>query len=230
MPSIVVPAFNEEASIGAAVTALLELEGVKVVISDDGSRDKTVAVARGRIGGREDFRVIEGPHQGKGAALTRGLDACKGDVLGFLDADLSAGPEELMRLFAVLDDEDVEMAVGSREMPDSIIPKEQPLLRRLLGSIYSLFTRALFGIEVRDFQCGCKAFRRELWDNVDVRSKGFIFDTELIVKAASKGFTIREVPITWTDHPASKVNSVRDPLLMLAGLIRLKLEMMGWVR
>lgn len=224
MRSIVVPTYNEEERIGSCLGALLQLDGVEIIISDDGSSDGTVTIAKKLLKGRKNTQVLSGARKGKGAALINGFDSCKGDVMGFLDADLSAKPSELERLFKMVEDSKADLAIGSRELAGSILPIKQPFHRRVLGTLFSVFARLLFRTNVRDFQCGCKAFTRDLWEAVDVKSEGFVFDTELIAKA--KGFRIKEVPITWENDERSKVDPIKDPLSMFFGLIRIKWQML----
>jgi glycosyltransferase involved in cell wall biosynthesis len=226
MRSIVVPTYNEEERIVRCLEALLELDGVEIIISDDGSSDGTLETARSFLTDNKNVEVIGGGHKGKGAALIKGFDSCKGEVMGFLDADLSAKPSELERLFERVEDSKADLAIGSRELAESVLPIKQPFHRRLLGNGYSVFARLLFGVNVRDFQCGCKAFTRELWEAIDVKSEGFVFDTELIARAKAKGFRIKEEPITWTNDRRTKVHPVKDPITMFLGLIRIKLHML----
>jgi glycosyltransferase involved in cell wall biosynthesis len=226
MRSVVVPTYNEEERIERAIQALLKLKDVEIIISDDGSNDKTKEIAKRLSRKHKNIRVIVGAHSGKGGALIRGFNSSKGDVLGFLDADLSAKPTELEKVLEVVESGRADLAIGSRELSGSVIPLRQPIYRRILGISYSLLARALFGVKVKDFQCGCKAFRRELWSKVNPRAPGFVFDTELIALAGHKGFKIEEVPITWTNDRRSKVHPVKDPLNMLTGLLKIKWRLM----
>jgi glycosyltransferase involved in cell wall biosynthesis len=222
MRSIVVPTYNEESRIGAAIRALADFDDTEIIVSDDGSTDGTLEKVQDLIKDNKNVKLLRGGHLGKGAALINGFNASEGDVLGFLDADLSAKPSELLKLFQEVEKGRADLAIGSREMPASNISQKQPFHRRILGNLYSLIARALFGVDIRDFQCGCKAFKRELWEAINVKSKGFVFDTDLIAKAHNKGFKLVEIPITWRNDERTKVNSFSDPLKMFLDLIRIK--------
>jgi len=222
MRSVVVPAYNEEGSIAACLKALLEIEDAEIIVSDDGSEDATLELARELARGSGRIRVVSGEHKGKGAALKRGFAEARGEVIGFLDADLSAPPSELEKLFRIVEGGEADLAIGSRDLPGSVIPVEQPSHRRLLGSAYSFLARALLGLPIKDFQCGCKAFTREVLKALDLREDGFVFDTELIAQAAWKGYRVVEVPILWRDEKGTKVKALRDPLRMMLGLLRLR--------
>ncbi|MGZ7134178.1 MAG: glycosyltransferase, partial [Halobacteriota archaeon] len=160
---------------------------------------------------------------GKGAAVKRGLKLAKGDVLGFIDGDGSIHPKELMRVAATIDD-GADLAVGSRDLRTSVIVRPQPLSRRVSGSIYSLLARALLDTHIKDFQCGCKVFRRDVWNSLTITCDGFGFDTELIAKAHKERFVIVEVPITWSNQFNSKVRISRDVLPMLKCILKTRAQ------
>ena len=220
MKSIVIPAFNEVDNIERAVKATLELEDIEVIISDDGSTDGTLKAA-GELAKLENVLLVSDKNKGKGAAIKRGLEIANGDILGFLDADLSAHPKALLRLFKEIEN-GADVAIGSRDLPESIIPIKQPVYRRFMGYVYRNFTRWLFKIDIMDFQCGLKVFKREVWENVNVRTDGFAFDTELIARAHKKGYAIKEVPITWQNFRRSKVNLLLDPVKMFIELLKIR--------
>jgi glycosyltransferase involved in cell wall biosynthesis len=174
-----------------------------------------------------DVRLSSSPVlAGKGAAVRRGLALATGEVLGFIDGDASIHPRDFMRVAARID-QGADLAVGSRNLRGSIIAFPQPLSRRLSGSIYAMLARLLLDTTIRDFQCGCKAFRREVWDALTITCDGFAFDAELIAKADREGFNIVEVPIRWSNKANSKVRVTRDALPMLRCLLKTRAEVRG---
>jgi len=220
MKSIVIPAYNEADDIEVVVKAILKLGDIEVIISDDGSTDGTGKVAR-ELAKRENVQLVSDENGGKGAAIKRGLEIANGNILGFLDADMSAHPKELLKLFKEID-VGADVAIGSRDLPESFIPIKQPVHRRFLGKVYRTFTRKLFGIDIMDFQCGLKVFKREVWENIEVQTNGFAFDTELIARASKLGYKIKEVPITWQNSEKSRVNPLVDPIKMFIELIKIR--------
>ncbi len=90
-----------------------------------------------------------------------------------------------------------------------------------------MLARTLVDTNVKDFQCGCKAFRRSLWDSLHITCEGFAFDTELIAQAHTRGFSIAEVPITWNNKASSKVKVNRDVWPMLKCLLKVRAEVRG---
>jgi dolichyl-phosphate beta-glucosyltransferase len=220
MISVVIPAHNEADGIGELLEAFTTFAGLELIIAEDASTDGTAAIVQ-EFASRHDNVVLTSSSTvtGKGAAVKRGLALASGDVLGFVDADGSVHPRDFMRIAEAID-RGADLAVGSRDLPASVIIRAQPLSRRVFGSVYSFLARVLFNINIRDFQCGCKAFRREVWAAIDVACAGFAFDAELIAKAHKQGFTIVELPITWSDKSSSKVNVARDAFPMLKCLLK----------
>jgi dolichyl-phosphate beta-glucosyltransferase len=225
MISIVIPAHNEADEIGGLLEAFSAFAGVELIVAEDASTDGTLDIVREFVS-RNDNVVLTSSRtlSGKGAAVKRGLALAKGDVLGFIDGDGSIHPRDFMRVAAAIND-GADLAVGSRNLPASVILRPQPLSRRFLGSIYGLLARALLGTDLKDFQCGCKAFRRGVWTAPSVSCEGFAFDAELIARAHKQGFTIVEVPITWSDKSNSKVRVARQALPMLRCLLKTRAEM-----
>ena len=224
MISVVIPAHNEADHIGELLEAFGAYEGLELIVAEDASKDGTQEIVR-EFASRNNNVVLTSSRTlaGKGAAVKRGLALAKGDVLGFIDGDGSIHPRDFMRVAAAIDG-GADLAIGSRALPTSIIVRLQSLQRRVAGLIFSIFARALLEIDVRDFQCGCKVFRRGVWTAPSVACEGFAFDAELIAKAHKQGFTIVEVPITWSDKSNSKVSITRQALPMLKCLLKTRAE------
>jgi hypothetical protein len=227
MISVVIPAHNEADGIGELLKGFTAFAGLELIVAEDASTDGTVAIVQ-EFASRHDNVVLTSSSalKGKGAAIKRGLALACGEVFGFVDADGSICPRDFMRVAETIN-RGADLAVGSRDLPASVIVRAQPLARRVFGSIYSFLARVLFDINLRDFQCGCKAFRREVWDTVDVACDGFAFDVELIAKAHKEGFTVVELPITWSDKSNTKVNVARDAFPMLKCLLKTRAAIRG---
>ena len=222
--AIVLPAYNEEARLGAGLDELFAwLEGdearaalpasVHVLVVDDGSTDGTAAIvhhrreARGGDGVPPRLSVVSVPHGGKGAAVRAGMVASEADLVVFADADMATPPGQLAPLVAALRDHDV--ALGSRIQPDgSDMRATQPLFRRLLGRAFHLLASAWVVGPVEDTQCGFKGFRREAAHDLFRRQRvtSIVFDVEIIYLARARGYSIAIVPIRWSDRRGSRMH------------------------
>jgi glycosyltransferase involved in cell wall biosynthesis len=227
MISVVILAHDEADEIGGLLDEFSAFEGLELIIAEDASTDRTPDIVQEFARHNDNVMLSSSPVlAGKGAALRRGLALATGDVLGFIDGDASIHPGDFMRVAATID-QGADLAIGSRKLRGSIIAIPQPLSRRLSGSIYRTLARLLLDTTIRDFQCGCKAFRREVWEAITLTCDGFAFDAELIAKAHRRGFTIVEVPITWSNKANSKVSLTRDTLAMLRCLLKTRAEVLG---
>ena len=225
MISIAVPASNEGGSIGRLLEELIKFDDIQIIIAEDASTDGTREVAEGFTSEHKMVKLTSSIiRRGKGAAIKRALKLADGEVLGFIDADMSIHPREFMRLVSAIDS-GADIAIASRRLSQSVITYKQPIMRELFGATYVALAKLLLKINISDFQCGCKAFRRELWEDLDIHCDRFAFDTELIAKAHRRGFKIVEVPITWSNKTNSKVHALSDSMDMFKSLLEIRREL-----
>jgi len=194
--SLVVPCFNEAEILADSTENILAcLPSVarrfEVILSDDGSSDETLDIIRSLDEQHGEIRWVTGPHEGKGSALTRGFRSARGEVQAFLDADLEIAPEYLRDLLAALRD-GADIAIGSKYAASG-----RRKSRKMATVVYNTMVRTLFGSRIQDHQAGIKAFRRDVALKIlpAMTSRGWIWDTEFLVRAAAEGFSVREIPI-----------------------------------
>jgi glycosyltransferase involved in cell wall biosynthesis len=220
--SVVIPAYNEEARLGATlarVTAWLRARGGawEVIVADDGSRDATreIAAAAG-------VRVLTLPHAGKGAAVRAGMLAATGARVLFSDADLATPIEELDKLDAELD-RGADIAIASRALSGARIATRQHPLREAMGRTFNLIVRALMLGGIKDTQCGFKLFTRAAAQDLFGRATidGFAFDVEILWLARGR-YAVAEVPVTWRHVEESKVSPGTDAMRMFVDVVRLR--------
>lgn len=228
--SIVVPAFDEEASIGGTLDEIvryLASSGLshEIIVVDDGSTDGTAAVVRERSLAAPAIRLIAlETNQGKGAAVRRGVLEARGAVIAFLDADLPYELQNLGNAIALVHSGATEIAVGGRDLPASDHDPSYPLLRKLLGRTFSLIVRALLVPGIPDTQCGLKAFAASAAKVLFAESKlqRFGFDFEVLFLARKYGFRIERIPVSMSHRHASKVRLLADSARMLADVVRVR--------
>jgi len=222
--SLIIPAYNEEERIGSLLIDLIGFGGEIIIISD-GTDATASIVSRFTVENPDcDITCISSPDRlGKGGGIARGMKKATRKYIGFMDADGSTGIEEMNQIFSHLDHADG--VIGSRWMPESMIPIRQGLMRRVQSRVFNILIRILFGLPYADTQCGAKAFRRELIDSIlnTVESTGFEFDVELLWRARNAGYDVIELPISWSDRGGSSVR-MTDSIAMLAGLLRIRIR------
>jgi len=160
--------------------------------------------------------------RGKGAAITAGFEALETDLLAFADADGSTPPGELARIIDAAADPAVDLTVGSRRHPDATVATSQSPAREHLGDAFAWAARQLLDVSLYDYQCGAKAITAESWQQVSrhLTQLGFAWDVDLIAVAGALGYTVREVPIEWHDHPDSTVPPIRTSIELGRTLLR----------
>src|SRR4051812_47155401 len=209
--SLVIPAYNEEAAIAAAVAeaddTLARLAAdYEVIVVDDGSRDDTFAAATAAARGRPKVRVLRhGANRGYGAALRTGFEAARCDRVAFTDADCQFDLTDLARLVPLADR--VPIVAGYR------IDRKDPWRRRFLSRGYNLMARTLLGTRVRDCDCALKVFRRAELSHILPNSTNFFVNTEMLTRARQRDFAVAEVGVTHRPrrHGASKVSMTDVP-------------------
>jgi dolichyl-phosphate beta-glucosyltransferase len=228
MLSIVIPAFNEAARIGASLKKIDEFMRhsslkYEVIVVDDGSTDETPSiVTQAKI---KDLRLIQNPkNQGKGFTVRNGVLAATGDYVLFTDADLSAPIEELTKLIDVAVKERADVVIGSRALDRTYIEKHQSRFRELGGIAFNLMVRTFLWLPIQDTQCGFKLFHRLRSRPVFERqtTAGFGFDPELLFLAKRNGLKIREVPVRWSHAEGSKVRFMQHATVMFLDLLRIR--------
>ena len=219
---VLIPVFNEAATIGDIVDRA-RLRG-PVLVVDDGSTDATAA--RAAAAGAEVVTLEA--RRGKGAALRRGFaEARRRGVARVvtLDGDGQHEPDEIPRLLKVATEEPAALVIGGRltgltESPGRVIPAARLAALRVAG----FFIDWLSGVAVLDTQSGFRVYPASLLAAVSPRRGGFVLETEMLLRAADRGVTIREVPVTpiHFEDRRSRFRPARDGLAVgtyLAGRI-----------
>ena len=224
-----IPSYNEELRLPATLERLAEYLPTlglrtEVLVVDDGSRDRTAAVAESFA--RENFRAARaGERDQSRKRLQRApRDAgSHGDMVLFTDADLSAPIEESDKLIGALKN-GYDVAIGSRAMDRSLISTHESLFREFAGIIFNKIVRIILRLPFVDTQCGFKAFRRERCRIIfeQQRIEGFGFDPELLYLARHHGLRSIEIPVRWGHSPATKVSMLRDSLKMFVDIFAIR--------
>lgn len=196
----------------------------EVIVAEDGSTDGTDVAIEKLVEEIPEVRHLHFDRRlGKGLALKRAFRDGHGDIMMFMDADLSTSLEHLPELVnAILKGSHV--VIGSRYTKGSKL--KMPLNRYVTALLYNFLIRALFRDGVGDHQCGFKAFeRRTLMNLLDfVEDNWFFFDTELLIRAKKMGYNVAEVPVNWVE-PRGRISTFR----LLRDGVRMGIQML-WLR
>jgi glycosyltransferase involved in cell wall biosynthesis len=207
--SVVMPCLNESETLASCIRkahAGLAAAGVsgEVVVSDNGSTDGSQAIAS-RLGAR----VVSVPEKGYGAALLAGIRAARGDFVIMADSDDSYDFSELSPFVDKLRDGHA-LVMGNR-FKGGIRPGAMPPLHRYLGNpVLSGLGRVFFGSPCGDFHCGMRGFDRASILDLDLRTTGMEFASEMVVKATIAGLRIAEVPTTLSPDGRSRPPHLRS--------------------
>lgn len=213
--SIIIPAYNESATIVRTLTLVREyLEGqgmsFEVIVSADGN-DGTRERAREVAGDDERFTVLGTAQRGgKGRGVRAGVQIARGQIIGFVDADYKTPIEEAERILPWFE-QGYEVVIGSRGMGDSKIERRQKLYRRVGSRVFAFGMRTVTGLRnVVDTQCGFKFFTKRAARDIFSRQRidGYMFDVEILRLAQVLGYKIKEVGIRWHDDGDSRLDLV----------------------
>ena len=227
--SIVIPAYNESARIGRTLSEVIrsiEKNGwnAEVLVVNDGSTDDTTAIVQSFATAHPIIRLIENEgNRGKGYSVRHGMLAAAGSIVMFTDADLSSPMDEAERLFAALR-EGADVAIGSRWLERKRQTIHQPLYRQFFGRCFNAVTRMVMRLPFADTQCGFKAFTSSAAQTIFQlqRIERWGFDPEILFIALKRGYTVREVAVTWGHDERSRISYLKDGIKMLEELMYIR--------
>ena len=189
--SIVLPAYNEEESLGVAVERALAampdlVDEFELIVVDDGSTDATHAIGLELIKQHHPtVRLAAHPaNRGYGAALRTGFSLARFDLVFYTDSDNQFDLTDLRHFLPLITEYD--LIVGFR------VYRYDTVLRSMLSWIYNQIVKVLFRVRVRDVDCSFKLFRREVLDAIEVECEDFFVDAELVAKARRWNFRLLE--------------------------------------
>ena len=224
--SIIIPAYNEEKRIGATLKDYLHYFSKKrkkfeIIVVTDGCIDKTVGIVKS-FKSKHVKNLNYGKKLGKGSAILKGFENANGNIIGFVDADESVKPEDFHKMALLIGE--YECVVASRRTEDSKILTKQPIRRRALGRGYNIMVNLLFGLRIKDTQCGAKVFTKNAIKTIlaEVGTKGYSFDVEILWRLRRRKFKIKEYPVTWMHMKEGAFNVRKHAFKMLIEIMKLR--------
>ena len=201
----------------------------EIIVADDGSTDATPKVFASAVGALSrshiQFHLLQLPHRGKGSAVRAGVQAAKGDPIVFLDSDLTIPVEIIDRFIRALN-EGADIAIASRYVKGSVV--KRPWWRSLLGVVFRRCVHLLVPVDVKDTQCGGKAYNAEAAKELFALSRleGFSFDAEVLFLARRAGHRVTEIPFTLVQDRVTSIDFVAQAPRMLRDLARIRMNAM----
>jgi glycosyltransferase involved in cell wall biosynthesis len=194
--SVLVPVKDEEESIrelATRVTAVLDQLGrsFELIFVDDGSADGTVQRIREAHTADPRIKLVRLRRNfGKAAALSAGFDQSRGRIIITMDGDLQDDPDEIPRFLETMEEKDLDLVSGWKHQ------RRDPVSKRLPSLLFNWVTRRIAGVDLHDFNCGFKAYRREVLEQISVYGE---LHRYIPVLASRRGFTVGEIPVN--HHP-----------------------------
>lgn len=238
--SVVIPCYNEVKNIKAgAINKVFDfLTGQnyawEIIVVDDGSSDQSVELVSEFIKSHPNVSVLKNPHQGKAYTVISGMLAGKGKIILFSDMDQATPISEVLKILPWFE-KGYDVVIGSR----SGERKGAPLSRIVMARGFMLLRSIILGLwQISDTQCGFKAFRREVAQNLFGRLKIYGqkktsvegamvaagFDVETLFLAAKLGYKIKEVSVQWVYKETKRVGAIRDSYLGLRDIITVRIN------
>lgn len=233
--SIIVPVYNEAKRLQPALEKLHHYtqslqQSWELIFVDDGSTDDTVAKIAQYTQLKSQTITLH-RNTGKGGAVKEGMLSAQGAYRAFIDADMATPPQELTKLFSALE-QGADIAIGSRINEQGIDlrhvgTKPQSLTRRIMGKAFRLVATRPFLGNIRDSQCGAKAFTAEAAQTLFPQQQinRWAFDIELLYLAKKMKLKVVEVPVDWSAQEDSKLK----PSVALAFSTLKELLTIAWI-
>ncbi|PSQ44386.1 glycosyl transferase [Halobacteriales archaeon SW_7_68_16] len=226
--SVVLPAYDEEATIADTVRLTLDrldeflpAGTYEVLVAEDGCTDRTPEIAD-RLAAEDDRvrHVHSEDRLGRGKALERAFGAARGDTLAYFDTDVATDMRHVEELIESVRSGAYDVATGSRWIAGH--EADRPPERGVPSRVYNGLVRVVLRSSLQDHQCGFKSISREAFEALSgaVEDEHWFWDTELLVLAQRRGYRVKEFPVDWEPKGDSKVDLVRDVFGMGSQILR----------
>jgi glycosyltransferase involved in cell wall biosynthesis len=206
--SVIIPIYNEVESLQEIVKRV-QATGLadEIILVDDGSIDGTRELLK-KMDGKDNVRVIlKEKNEGKGSAVTIGMQAAKGDILLIQDADLEYDPRDYPALLKPIEEEVADVVYGSRFLGG---PRRVVMFWHLVANyLLTFMCNILYNTILSDMETGYKVFRKEVVEGMTIHAKRFDFEPEFTAKVLKRKYRIFEVPISFNPRDYSEGKKIK---------------------
>jgi len=229
--SIIIPVNNEAKRLNHTFEILngwappRELRVTKIIFVNDGSTDSSLRILHSSKLKFPRQIVSYAQNQGKGFAVRTGMLASKSDYSLLVDADMATKPQEVDKFLPYIKNK-TDVVIGTRKNGHSTVVVHQPLVREVMGRIFTKIAQITLNLPTTDFTCGFKIFSRAAKETIFPLSRinRWGYDPEIIFLAISHGFTVVEKSVIWSDQKGTRVNLIRDSIRSLVELVQIRLN------
>lgn len=219
--SVVIPAYNEEDSVGACIERVLAIEpelqkiglnGLELIIVDDCSKDRTAEIVKGYLD-RGVILIQHRVNRNYGGALKTGFRYASGNYLAFMDADGTYPPEYYPQMVQAMLEQDADLVIGSRMAG---VDSEMPITRRIGNTLFAGLVTMIGNIRITDSASGQRVLKREILEKLYPLPDGLNFTPVMSTRALHEDIKMIEVPIRYEERAGeSKLSVFRDGLRFL---------------
>lgn len=212
--SVFFPCYNEQENVGRTTEkAIVVLEKLnadfEVIIVDDGSSDDTGRIAAELADKDDRVRVVHHPRNlGYGAALQSGFEAATKELVFYTDGDGQFDISEMPPLLELIGQYDIVSAYR--------LDRKDSVMRKINGWCWTKLVCLLFGLRIRDIDCAFKLYKREIFDNIQLSSTGALIDTEILARAARKGYRITQKGVHHYPRTAGEQSGANPAVILRA--------------
>ena len=228
--NLTIPVHNEETTIVKSLHKLYSILEDKfqydwtIVLSENASTDNTKELVDSIEKKYPRVKTLHTDIKGKGNAIRHSWMTFDSDVYAFTDIDLSTDPKDLENLVDGITKQNNDIVIGNRYLKES--ESKRSFNRLLYSKVYLGLVKTLYKTNITDFQCGFKAVNRSVVLNIlpEIYSKGWFFDSELLLRSEKLGYRIKELPIKWTENNYTKTNVIKTGYDLVKNLISLRMK------
>lgn len=234
---IVIPVLNEEKRLLNGIQNSINFLrkhasfSYKIIIADNGSTDRTKQIAEQLADNFKEVEYISTPKKGVGLALQTAWNESEADIVGYMDVDLSTDLSHLNEMYLTFQESNCDIVTGSRLKSESEVTNRK-LIRTITSKGFNFLMRLICGVHITDGMCGFKFIKLDSFKKISqygLKTEGWFFCAEMLIKASWLKMKIIEIPVIWTDDLDSKVKILKLSYNYLKELLRLRYEKSAWL-